>query len=94
MIAVIVDFEIKQDFSEQFLSAVCAQAKNSLDLEEECHRFDVCADPIQNCKICLYELYSDNAAFDAHLASKHFLSFDQMVKNWFQTKTNRVLQLL
>jgi (4S)-4-hydroxy-5-phosphonooxypentane-2,3-dione isomerase len=36
--------------------------------------------------VFLYELYDDKAAFDAHLKTPHFLSFDARVRDWVERK--------
>ena len=38
-------------------------------------------------KVFLYEIYQDKDAFDYHLKSDHYLSFDKDVKNWVTKKT-------
>ena len=37
-------------------------------------------------RVFLYEIYTDKAAFDAHLKTDHFLGFDQRAKNWLVQK--------
>jgi autoinducer 2-degrading protein len=94
MFTVVVDFSIKSGFEEQFQAAVLMQAENSLSLEKDCHKFDVCKDPKRSGKFLLYELYTDDLAFDLHLKSQHFLDFDKLVSPWIETKTVQILTLL
>ena len=47
--------------------------------------FEVC-EAKEGSEIFLYELYDDKAAFDAHLATEHFRSFDKMVSSWVVDK--------
>lgn len=94
MFTVVVDFSLKSGFEDQFKQAVLDQAKNSLKLERDCHRFDVCQDPEHAGRILLYELYTDKLAFDLHLKSVHFLNFDILVSPWIETKSVRILTLL
>ena len=49
--------------------------------------FDVCVDPARDNFVLLYEVYSDRAAFDLHLASEHFAAFDAEVRDWVSAKT-------
>ncbi|MEN9578898.1 MAG: Autoinducer 2-degrading protein LsrG [Pseudomonadota bacterium] len=91
---VTVLFKVSPDHAAEFHAAVCTQAKNSLDREPECHRFDVCADPTDPCTIFLYELYTDKAAFDVHLASSHFKEFGALVGPWTVTKEVRTFELV
>jgi quinol monooxygenase YgiN len=42
--------------------------------------------------IFLYEVYTHRAAFDAHLATPHFRSFDATVGTWVARKTVRIFE--
>ncbi|MFT7533930.1 MAG: autoinducer 2-degrading protein [Gammaproteobacteria bacterium] len=86
MYVVTVIFKIESEFSEQFLNRVKQQAKDSINNESECHVFDVCVNPEQSDSVFLYEVYSDRSAFDTHLNSAHFLSFDQESRDWVASK--------
>ena len=89
MFVVIVEFEIKPEFIEAFRERVRRQAGDSLTFEADCHVFDVCLDPENAGKVLLYEVYSDRSAFDAHLATAHFVDFDAEVGSWIIDKTVR-----
>lgn len=86
MIAVTVEFNVHPPYVEVFDAAMLRQARNSLDREPDCHRFDVCRDPQVPERTFLYEVYTDQAAFDAHLTSEHFQQFDAEVKDWIASK--------
>ena len=87
MFVITVDFEIKSEFVNEFRNRVLQQAKDSLNNEEKCLVFDVCFDEKNTNKIFLYEIYQNEDAFDYHLKSDHYLSFDKDVKNWVTKKT-------
>ena len=87
MFVITVDFEIKSEYVNEFRSRVLQQAKDSLNNEEKCFTFDVCFDEKKTNKVFLYEIYQDKNAFDYHLKSDHYLSFDKDVKNWVTKKT-------
>ncbi len=70
-----VDFEIDPEQMERFESLLRANAKASLDLEPGCRQFDVLAPFPAQSAISLYEIYDDEVAFQAHLASNHYLEF-------------------
>lgn len=76
MFAVVVTFKLSDGTDAQFLPLMEANAKRSLAEEPECHRFDVCTNPNRPGEVFLYELYTDEAAFEAHLESAHFQEFD------------------
>lgn len=86
MFVITVNFKVDATVSEDFREAVINQAANSLNRESDCHRFDVCAAPDDPTRFFLYELYSDRAAFDRHLKSKHFLDFDARTRDWVEEK--------
>ncbi len=87
MFVITVVFEVRPECASDFADAVGAQARNSLNNETDCHRFDVCRDPDRTDRFFLYELYSDEAAFDAHLRSAHFHDFDQKVAEMVISKS-------
>ena len=87
MFVITVDFEIKSEFVNVFRNRVLQQAKDSLNNEEKCFTFDVCFDEKNTNKVFLYEIYQDKNAFDYHLKSDHYLSFDKDIKNWVTKKT-------
>ncbi len=86
MFVITVEFRIKNDFIEPFLSAMHGQAANSLKLETDCHYFDVAVSTENPLRIFLYEIYTDQAAFDHHLASEHFIDFNARVSEWVEHK--------
>jgi quinol monooxygenase YgiN len=83
---VTVEFTIRPGFAQQFLIRLALQAADSL-FEPGCGRFDVCVDPAEDHHVFLYELYADQEAFAAHLASPHFKDFDAATRPWVGSKT-------
>lgn len=79
MYAICVTFQLHKDSMAAFLPLMLANAQTSLKDEKGCHQFDVLTDNNASDRVFLYELYSDRAAFDAHLASDHFQAFDAAV---------------
>ena len=86
MFVVTVTFGIHAKHAAAFLAAVQENARLSLEQEPECHRFDVAVGEGGPEKVFLYELYTDRAAFDEHLASAHFKAFDAKVADWVASK--------
>lgn len=87
MYSVIVTFEIHQNALASFHTAMQKQAENSLALEKGCHTFDVIHSDTQSNLVILSEIYTDRAAFDLHLQSEHFNSFDRQVSDWIIKKS-------
>lgn len=87
MFAVVVQFEIVPTEMDAFLPLMHANARASLQEEPGCQRFDVLTDETRPTSVVLYELYDDAAAFDTHLASAHFASFDAASSPMIAKKT-------
>ncbi len=85
MFAVTVTFTLKPGLRGTFLPLMVKNAALTLHDEPGCHQFDVCLgqDPDM---VFLYEIYDDSAAFDAHLESMHFKSFDTAVAGMIAAK--------
>jgi quinol monooxygenase YgiN len=92
MYVVIVEFTIRCEHAAAFKRRVIQQANDSLQLETDCHVFDVCFDPERENYVLLYEVYTDKAAFDAHLAAPHFLDFDATVRPWVSDRKLSTLE--
>ncbi len=73
-----VVFKVKPEAVEDFREAVQRHAKNSLEKEEGCQRFDVCIDESRPDTVFLYEVYSDQAAFDHHRGTDHLKQFGEI----------------
>jgi autoinducer 2-degrading protein len=86
MFVITVKFTTHEKDTKKFKDRIIQQAKDSLKLEKDCHVFDVCHDPNINNVVFLYEIYADKDAFDIHLNSKHYLSFNEEVTPWVSEK--------
>lgn len=84
--AVCVTFQIRENWMESFIPLMLGNARTSLTDETGCLQFDVLTDPARPYEVFLYELYTDRAAFDVHLASGHFLAFDRAVSDMITDK--------
>jgi autoinducer 2-degrading protein len=70
-----VEFEIAHAHFDEFLKLVSANGKASERDEPGCKRFDVCVPRETPNTVFLYEIYDDEAAFKAHLETRHFKEF-------------------
>ncbi len=77
--AVVVTFQIKPENMAEFMPLMVQNAATSLAIEPGCHQFDIATDPERPEEVFLYEVYADAGAFQAHLASAHFKTFDAAV---------------
>ena len=82
---VTVAFRVKPEHRAAFREAILANAAASVAGEPGCSAFDVC-EKADGSEIFLYEIYDDEAAFKAHLATGHFKRFDALVASWVAEK--------
>jgi autoinducer 2-degrading protein len=73
-LVVLVEMLAKPEAAERVGALLEANAAASR-AEPGCRRFDICADPARPERRVLYEIYDDEAAFAAHLASPHYRAF-------------------
>ena len=86
MFVITVKFVIHEKDIDKFKTRILQQARDSLELEKDCHEFDVCHDPNDQNVVFLYETYTDKDAFDIHLQSDHYLAFNEEVTPWVREK--------
>lgn len=73
---VLPEFHVAPDKLTAFLAAARADAEASLSLEPGCLQFDVVVQQGDDvAKVLFYEVYTDRAAFDAHLQTPHLARF-------------------
>jgi len=89
MYIVTVEFTIHLERMSAFMPLIVDNARASREQEPGCRQFDVCLDPAAPNIVYLYEAYDDRAAFDAHLATAHFKSFDAAVRDMVAAKAVR-----
>ena len=94
MYVIAVDFTIHEQHVAGFMPLMLENARLSRGTEPGCRHFDVCRDPLQAGQIFLYEIYDDRAAFDAHLATAHFKSFDAATKMMVAAKVLYAYELV
>lgn len=94
MYVITVELEIDATKLDAFLPLMAQNAAASVRDEPGCLQFDVCQDQDKPNQIFLYEVYDDRAAFDAHLATPHFIAFDEATASMIISKTVRALALL
>jgi autoinducer 2-degrading protein len=83
---VVVEFEIDPAAWDRFKTLMLENAQASVRDEPGCSRFDVCAPTDGTPKVVLYEIYDDEAAFQAHLRTPHYESFAEATKPMILTR--------
>ena len=89
MYVIVAELKIEPDKMEVFEQFAYGQAKNSVELEEECHQFDICQDENDSSAFLFYEVYSNKAAFDLHTKTDHFDKFFAEVGSMIVEKSIR-----
>ena len=77
MLALAVSLQVKPGHRDAFLAAITENAKRSFTDEPGCVQFDVVVDAADDHHFLFYELYTDQAAFEAHRAAPHFTAWRQ-----------------
>ena len=82
-LVVLAEFKIEPGGMERFLELVERHAKNSLGQEAGCLQFDIVRDSRDENRVFLYEVYSDEAAFELHKAAPYL--------GWFRDQTKGLI---
>jgi autoinducer 2-degrading protein len=82
MFAIFASIKIKPDKRKDFLSTITETASLSMRDELGCVRFDVFQDDSEKDRYLLYEVYTNEAAFQDHLATPHAQRAMEGSKDW------------
>ena len=72
--ALVVNIRIKPENVDAFMQRLRENASNARK-EPGCKTFDVLVDPKDKTKVMLYEIYSDEKAFETHQQTPHFKKY-------------------
>jgi autoinducer 2-degrading protein len=72
MLALLVSLKVKPDLRDQFLAAAEDDSICSVRDEPGCSRFDVLNDNADPNHFFFYEVYADQAAYEAHTQTPHY----------------------
>ena len=75
MYVIIAPIQVKEGHIDEFIEAIIEDAKGSVNDELGCLRLDVIQDAADPNRIWPYEVYRDEAAFQAHTEAPHFIKF-------------------
>jgi len=67
-----VSLKIKPDCVDKFMAECLRNGKAARESEPGCRQFDIVVDPNDPTKAMLYEVYADEAGFEAHQQTPHF----------------------
>jgi (4S)-4-hydroxy-5-phosphonooxypentane-2,3-dione isomerase len=85
--AIVVDFRLRPGAMGAFRRLIDENARASAQGEPGCRRFDVLVAKGEADRLLLYEIYDDRAAFEAHLRTAHFASFNRASEPLVADKT-------
>ena len=74
MFVLVVNIRIKPDQVARFTPMVLENARAARK-EPGCRQFEVLVDPKDKAKVMLFEVYDDEAAFEAHQQTPHFKKY-------------------
>ncbi|WP_108658669.1 putative quinol monooxygenase [Acuticoccus kandeliae] len=74
-IAIMPIFTVRPGQRDAFLARVKRQREDALREEPGCLHFDILNPDIADDRVVLYEIYTDQAALDAHRETPHYASF-------------------
>ena len=72
----------REDIVEEFRDRLLRHAGITRAAEPGCHRFDIHQEAEDPALFLLIEIYADEAAFNLHRTSPHYLQFREDVKDW------------
>ena len=81
-----VEFEIHDGQLDAFLVEARKDAAGSVNNEPGCRRFDILRDPAAPNRVCFYEVYDDEAAFQQHREMPHFKRYLAATESMIATK--------
>ena len=70
-----VGLVIRPDQVDRFMAMLLENGKAARETEPGCRQFDVLVDPKDGTRVMLYEVYEDEAAFQAHQQTPHFKKY-------------------
>lgn len=86
MFAVLVFLEVKPEHRDKLEPALRFNARNAIQREPGCERFDVLRDTVDPNGFLLYEVYADAAAHRLHLELPHYAEYRLLVDPWIQSR--------
>lgn len=91
MYVITVELRVEPQHHDMLLEMISENARASARDEPGCRQFDVCVDEADPGFVFLYEIYDDEAAFEAHQRTPHYARFNEMSRELLQRKETRRL---
>jgi quinol monooxygenase YgiN len=90
---VVVEFSLKSGKRAQFQALLVENARASVRSELGCVQFDVLTPADEHDRVVLYEVYSGESAFLAHLETAHYAAFETASQSLVASKSVRRFRL-
>ncbi len=90
MYSIFVTINVRPEHVEAFMEASVGDAQGSTRDEPGCFRFDMHQDAENPARFYLYEVYRDEAAFEAHLETPHFIRWRDTVTPFFDGEIEKI----
>ncbi len=87
MFVVTITIEVDAQDEAIFRNAAMKQAEVTLSREVGCIQFDVSFNPSRQNICFMYLVFESPAAYDHHLLSDHYSTFDQISLPWIASKS-------
>lgn len=94
MYVVAVFLETKREHTAAMRVALVAHARNCMEKEPGCLRYDVSLDPLEPTSCLLYQIYADEDAYKAHKELPHYAEFRLKVDDWIAARRVLTYELL
>ncbi len=86
----VVNLEIKPGEVDRFMPMALENAKAARETEPGCRQFDVLVDPKDKTKVMFYEVYADEAAFQAHQQTAHFKKYFETALGYLASRNRAI----
>lgn len=86
MHVVVVFLETRRDHVASMRSALIRHARNCLEKEPGCRRYEIGEDPVDTASFLIYQVYDDVAAYTAHTELPHVAEFRIKVERWIAAR--------
>ena len=93
-VSLVPKFTIKPNQMDAFMTAVLRQRDNCLKLESGCEHFDVLRIEEAPNEVLLYEVYTDQAAINAHRETPHYAQFKSDISELVETLDLKVWDIV
>lgn len=86
-VMLVVEFEIKLEHRDKFLTVMHGHASRTRAREEACLQFDVLLPDDESNKVFLVEAYTDRGALDSHMDNSGLKYVRETYKDWIVSRT-------